>query len=218
MLIMRLIKIASFIAALLIGNLAYAGIITFNDRAAFDSYVGSGISVDDLNGDTIAPHKQSSFIRSNYTVNGSMFGCVDGAGCTGPYTNMDDDYIWTYVDVTFDFDVGISAFGLDFNSYNSKMSSLSYIASLNGYMSNSSLLGGFFGIASDDGSSFTSVVYGKNTAFGLFDNVTYSQTTFALSTSASDSPTTYPVPEPSVIALLAIGVLGIGLVRRRNYS
>jgi len=186
----------------LFASTANAGLIAFNDRSTFESYV-SGISVDNLTG--IGQSSQSSAIRTDYTVNGSMYGCVNGTGCSDPYNNMDDTYMWTYSTVIFSFTDDLTAFGFDFNSYNSKHQNQNFTATLNGLSSNSTNTGGFFGIATDDGSAFNNISFSKNLTYGLFDNVTY-----------SSNKIEQPVPEPTSIALLVLGIAGIRLIRKNK--
>ena len=195
-------SIALVASTLVLSTSVNAGLIGFNDRIAFENYV-SGLSTDNLNG--IAEAHQPSFIRSDYTVTGSMYGCQNGIGCNGPYAKMEGDYIWTYETVDFSFSSGITAFGLDFDSRISKYDNSAFVATLNGLSSNVSTVGGFFGIATDDGSTFNNVEFSKNLVYGLFDNVTY--TSSPIST----------VPVPAAAWLFGSGLIGlIGVARRKK--
>lgn len=184
-------------------NVANAGLIAFNDRISFENYL-SGISVDNLT----TMNSQGGVVSetfADFTVTGRMYECLNGSGCqaTLPYNNMAGDYMWTYNTVNFGFTNAIVGFGIDFNSFTAINFGSSFIATLNGISSLSSKTGGFFGIASDNGTTFSNVSFAKNLSFGLFDNVTYA--------SALAQPSS--VPEPSTLAIFALGF--IGLVSRR---
>jgi hypothetical protein len=193
-------KIAFGLIACLATLSAQASILTFTDRAAFQAAV-AGYTVDNLNNLTDGEGRDASINRGDYTIHIESYGCASGPGQCGDNSASGfvyPAYLWTYNAGTFDFANAINAFGIDFGMYGSPLATVS----LNG-LQYSKTNGGFFGII-DTENSFTSVRYAAGGSGSLLDNVTYGVA------GAQE------VPEPGSIALLLIGVAGLGSLRRRS--
>ncbi len=187
----KMLKASLVGLVLSMSSLANAGIITFTDRASYEAYITNSVLDEMLD---VSQSFNTGGVRSGYSWNMSDYGCVTG-GCGDQLSqgmSYDDNYIWTYNNGSFSFESNIFAFGFDFGSYNGSTS-----VSLNGYQSQQTSTGGFFGIASTDSQGFNVIDYTKSTQYGLFDKVTYA-------TQAKTS-----VPEPSTLAIFALGIIGL---------
>lgn len=176
---------------------AQGAVLTFTDRAAFEAAV-SGYTVDDLNDLNDGP--MSTINRGAYNINIQSYGCKSGAFQCGDNSAQGFQYpayLWTYNAGTFEFSNAINAFGINFGAYGQPMAQVS----LNG-QAYSSATGGFFGIL-DTSNTFTTINYSAGGSGSLLDNVSYATAAAA------------QVPEPGSIALFAIALGGIGLLRRR---
>ena len=190
-------KLGVVLVAFLASLSAQAAVLTFTDRATFEAAV-SGHTVDTL--DDLADGRTDNIDRGAYSINIQTFGCSSGPNMCGDNSTQGlhyPAYLWTYGAGSFDFGSAINAFGIDFGMYQQPIAQVS----LNG-QSYSSTNGGFFGII-DTENSFTTVSYAAGGSGSLFDNVTYSMA------GASE------VPEPGSIALFAIALAGVGVLRRR---
>lgn len=182
------LAIATFI--LVYSTIAQAGIITFDNRSAFEAYISNSVT-DDLS--DISNGGGSTFNRRDFTYNGSHFGCVDGISQCADNSSFGFEYpgyVWTYETGVFSFNTGISAFGLDLGSQRAPVP-LGRTVSLNGF--NTTIFNktpAFFGIATDDGSLMTSVTLAGVSTGDLFDNVTYRLS----------------VPEPSSLSLFTLAL------------
>ena len=188
----------ALLAVLLSPMAANADIITFDDRTAFESFVGS-FTVDTLE-DIVQGSSLLNNDRPDYDFTMSQYGCYTVSDCSDNSADgMDFRYIWTYETGNFIFDNAINAFGLDFGQYANDQAQVI----LGGNASSVVTGGGFFGFVDTD-SSFTSVSYDTLTGgnYSLFDNVTYGTAT--------------SVPEPGTLALFGIGLAGMGFMRRRK--
>lgn len=181
---------------------ASAGIITFNDRAAFENYVGS-VTVDSL--DTTNHYSSSGDLSNDdYSWTMSDYACINSSGCNSygsgnPFVNGTNDWVWTYGSGQFLMNFGVRAFGLNYaNPYNATQAQVG----LNGYNSGLNANGSFFGIATDDGSLLTSISYSQFSSYQAFDNVSYAKTIRS-------------VPESSALILFMLGLAGISLIRRK---
>ncbi|MFT4938920.1 MAG: hypothetical protein ACI88A_001952 [Paraglaciecola sp.] len=192
-----------------ISSFANAGLITFNDKAAFDAYTGGGV-VDDLE----SSDWSNTVLSGDFAWTMSDYHCENGQGCGATFGGTNgandemmqstaDDFIWTYNDGDFVFTAGIASFGIQFGSYLGNSA-----VTLNGQSSGVQASGSFFGIASDDNTLFTNVSYAKSLYYGSFDDVSYSRS----NQSVAD------VPEPSTLAIFALGMIGLASRRFKKQS
>lgn len=182
---------------------ASAGVITFNDRDLFESYVGTSV-VDDL--ETDPGSSVSDLSNDDYSWTMSDYACVNSSGCSysgfNPFDDGSNDWVWTYGSGTFNMNFEVTAFGLDYaNPYNSDSGAVG----LEGFESGSNINGSFFGIATDDGSTLTSIAYLQYGAYQAFDNVTYSITENGVG-----------VPEPHTLAIFSLLLMGANLRRKKK--
>ena len=179
-----------------------AALIKYTDRSAFESALGS-FTVDGFEDMTTNGRQNQGMTRIDYSFDMNSYRCVDSLTCgDNSADGFDYKYIWTISSGSFDFKNPINAFGLDFDRYYNDGSSGIASVTLND-VDHSVTGSGFLGLI-DTMNPFTSVKYIAPGSGSLFDNVTYSN---AVS-----------VPEPSNIALLAAGLLGLGFARRRKPS
>lgn len=184
-------------AALFAAFSAHAALDVYTDRAAFLAALSSH-TTDAL--DDIGDGPLSGLDRGAYAWTMSSYGCNSGPSQCG--SNEDDGmfypaYVWTYGSGTFVFDAPINAFGLSFGNYNASLASVELAGATHSVPSG----GGFLGIVDTSG-TFTSVSYSASGSGSLFDNVVYGATA--------------PVPEPDALALMLIGVAGLGFATRRR--
>jgi len=198
-----LVKTLFCLSFLCVSSVSSAAIITFDDRAAFESYIGA-FTVDNLDG--ITQGASNSGVRDDYRWSMTDYGCVDSIGCTygsdNPFTSPGNDWVWTYGSGTFIMDIGVSAFGLD---YVDPYFTTSAQVGLAGFNSGINPNGSFFGIATTDGSLLYNINYTQFSTYQGFDNVTYSTT-----------PNGMKVPEPSTLALFSLALMGLGFSARRR--
>lgn len=177
-----------------------ASVQVFTDRTSFEAAL-SGVTVDNLDNVPLQYH-YGSFQRPGYqyTTTGA-YGCTNSDPGCGDNSSLgfDNSYLLTYREspVTFTFASAVNGFGFDFSSprYYDPVN-----ASIDGVESPTT--SGFFGLVySDARNSFT---LSQNQIYMLIDNVTAGQSASA------------DVPEPSMLGLMGIGVLGAALARRRK--
>ncbi len=196
-----------------IASNAQAGIITFNDRTAFEAYI-SGDVIDNLSGWSPPQYRPNGMVRSGYSWSMASYICSDAGSCgdqsnQGLFYSPGNPFVYTYGGTAglgaFNFDSTIYAFGLDFGT---RYADISRTITLNGYESISTTTGGFLGIASTDNTGFQSISYARAAGqAAYFDNVTYA-------TIANSS--TVAVPEPTSISLLGLSALGFAVSRRKT--
>jgi len=213
---LKFLKVQFLSAILLASGLANAGLISFNDRVSFDLYTGGGV-VDDLESvESASIHQSRKTVDSaDFSWTMSDYNCENGVGCNASYLGTTpnsgmmeselDDFIWTYGNGNFNFASGITSFGFQFGSYNGDSS-----VTLNGLSSGTQTSGAFFGIASDDNSTFTTVAYTKSNTYGSFDDVSY--------TRSNQGQPQMSVPEPSTLAIFALGMMGLASRRFKKQS
>jgi hypothetical protein len=208
---------ASILAASCFVNVANADMVLFYDRADFEAYV-SNVIVDDM--ETVAsgysiPTKTTDSGDFSWTMVSSN--CENGSGCASSGSEaylgslMDsatDDFIATQGDGVFNFTQAITSFGFQFSRNNNQSTTTgSTKVTLNGYISAVIQNGSFFGIASDDGTAFTSVTYDAFNQNSGFDDVSYSLST-ASQTDGGSNVGASDVSSPSALAFFALGLMG----------
>ncbi|MDT0628755.1 hypothetical protein [Alteromonas sp. W364] len=199
------IKVFVITSGLLLTGLSQAAIITFNDRAAFETYVGAS-TTDDLN--TNLSGSGLDLSNADYSWTMSDYACTDSAGCNlygsgNPFVSGSNDWVWTYGSGSFNFNFNVTAFGLDYaNPFNTTDGSVG----LNGFNSGTNTNGSFFGIATDDNTFLgSSISYTQFTQFQAFDNVIYSSNPNGQFEVAS---------APGVLGLFGISLLVICRLRK----
>ncbi len=188
-----------FAATTIFSGLASATIVTYTDRTAFETALAS-FTVDSLNGIPQYFHSGETS-RPGYTISTpQMYGCVDHGGCgDNSSIGFDSSYLWNYVGQdTFTFSLAVNGFGFDYA--NPTCCNYGTQPILNGFTAPTS--SGFFGVISSV--ALTSFTLDQTNAFMLLDNLTYG------------SGTSSSVPEPSTFILLGLGLLGLGISRKRK--
>ncbi|MBU2871873.1 hypothetical protein [Colwellia sp. E2M01] len=183
-------------------NVANAGLIAFNDRATFESYL-SGVVTDDLSSIGSVAEYSDSETLNDFTISGDMYRCHSDDVCYGPYNNLTAEYLWVDGSANFSFNTGIVGFGFDFDADDSKAYGNFLVANLNGLTSTATNTGGFFGIVSDDGSTFSDINFTPDLASAVFDNVTYA--------TALAQPIAVSTPAAFIILVLSM----MGLIARK---
>ncbi|WP_198265165.1 hypothetical protein [sulfur-oxidizing endosymbiont of Gigantopelta aegis] len=110
----KLILLTLFFLAISVNS--KATLITFDDRAVFESFV-TNFTIDGL--DNIHQGNYLSGInRGSYKFTTSVYGCVNNFDCgNNTSQGFNPNYLSTSGSGTFEFDSGINAFGLDFGVY-----------------------------------------------------------------------------------------------------
>ena len=149
--------------------------------------------------------------RPGYSWDMNYYGCTGGIyTCeaeSGQGMSYADNFAQIYQHGTFNFDSEIYAFGMDFGA--GRVPDVGVQIALNTIQSQLVYNGGFFGIASDDGTGFSSVGLITNAGYTLIDKITYA--TLPVGTTNSRD-----VSEPGALALIGLGLIGFGLARRRR--
>ncbi len=210
----KFLKTALVSTIIVVSSFANAGIITFNDRASYDAYTGGGIIDDMESASTRAGSSLHTVASGDFSWTMSDYNCENGSGCGATFggtvnnslmmQSAGDDFIWTYNNGSFNFASGISSFGLQFGSHRGDSAVI-----LNGFGSGTQVSGSFFGLATDDNSIFYTVLYAKSNGYGSFDDVTYSR---------SNQLVPSDVPEPSTLAIFALGMIGLASRRFKKQS
>lgn len=184
---------------------ASAALISYNDRTTFEAAVVGEIT-DNLESAS-GNFQTASIDRGVYSfqadggfnniITTGGFGDVDGSQFGRVGLNPGDN-------LTFTFDALIFAFGADLNAFNDVVQRTTVTAVGSGTVfppiNPVNQQNTFFGVVSDIG--FTTLTFSstRTEGFGI-DNITYASVA---------------VPEPSIIALFAWGLFGLGLARRRK--
>ena len=168
-------------------SVSNASLITYTDRATFEAALSS-FSVDDYT--DITAGYLTFLDRGEYSVtSGGMYGCVNAPGSCGPQPPAGDGIgLFHYSgNDTFTFDVAINGFGFDYGQTASTHATKPII---DGVISSG--LQGFFGFIFDVAK--TTVVLNQNSNYLITDNLTFGVTA---------------VPEPSTLAIFALGMIGL---------
>jgi len=198
-------KLLSLLTLSVISMGAFASIITFDDRTAYENYVNT-YTVDTLN--TAYGNSYSDLSNSDYSWTMPDYACVNSWGCNGygvnnPFVSYSNDWVWTYSSGEFNLNLAVTAFGLDYS--NPYYTSTAQVG-LNGLNSGVNPNGSFFGIATDDGTTFSSINYTQFSYFQAFDNITYSTT----------SNGSVSVPEPATFGFFLFALLTFGILKQRK--
>jgi hypothetical protein len=203
---MKKLKLMSALLLMGASSMASAEWITFTDRAAFESYVGT-FTIDDLESVASATGETRKTVDSgDFSWTMRDYNCENGLGCGATYgsdtsngpmmESEEDDFIWTYDNGTFVFNEGISAFGMQYGSVNGPSS-----ITLNGFNSGVNPTGSFFGIASNSNELITNIAYVKSGSYSAFDEVTYKN--------SRSTTTSSPVPISGSLSILLLGLFGL---------
>lgn len=195
-----------FVAALALPGSAFASLVTYTDRVAFETALGS-VSVDNLDGVASKQHYQD--IRNDYVLTSPLiFGCINNASClgiTGPNPGFDDAYLLHYnysVESTFTFTTAVFGLGFDYTGNPTVDVNSHAHPILQGLTSGAE--DGFFGVISDV--ALNAWTLGQTDSHMMFDNVTY------------DGGSVSSVPVPAALPLLLAALGGLGFAGRRRKS
>ncbi len=211
----KLIKSLSIAATLgLASSQALAGVVTFTDRLAWEAAVGGVFTLEDFSSVSSAVYETTPVDVGDFTVSvsGTTFGSswhnISSTGAGGAAFNSVNGTQQLNVatgdqgGTTLAFDFNIFAFGADFAGVSDSRTTSIFIDGLQ--IDIPALTGGFFGFVSDTAfnSNLLALTAGSADGFGM-DNLVY----------ASQSSS---VPEPGSLALLGLGLAGIGFARRKS--
>lgn len=188
-----------------------ATLTVYTDRSAWEAAVGGSFSLQNFNTFTTPSSYESSPVSLggfSVSVAGETFGSVwhnVGPSSSGNDVNGSPQInaaTGSTGGTTLAFDSAISAFGADWNGISdNRVTSIN----VNGVdVAIPALLGGFWGFVSDTpfASTLLSLTSGPADGFGI-DNVVYAGQSTA-------------VPEPGTLAIMALGLVGLGVTRRRR--
>ena len=190
---------------------ASATLIGFTDRSAWEAAVGGTFTTEDFSSTPSAVYEFSPVDVGDFTVSvtGSTFGStwhnISSTGSGGAAFNSVNGTQQLNLatgdigGTTLEFDFEIYAFGADWAGVSDSRTTSFLIDGI--LLDIPSLTGGFFGFVSDTTltTNFLTLTAGAADGFGM-DNLVYAAT----------------VPEPSIMALIGLGLLGFGFTRRRK--
>jgi len=187
---------------------AHAAIIPFASRVAFDASFPTA-SIEDWDGFAAGTTFPDGTTTAGITYTSSAGSALVTGGSVGttPPNVLGDDAVGFFqpVDtITFGFATPITAFGIDFNTFATTAGS--YTATTDGGDVAPSVFdpfpgfstGQFLGFLSTD--PFSSVTIAATVGFG-----------YSLDTMRTDL-----IPEPASLVLVSLGLVGLGLLRRRS--
>lgn len=197
-------------------------ISTFTDRATFDSNVGTttlenftaspnfpipggSLSSTSSFGTLLAGDIQAGATYTSPVGSGNYFNIDAGGGFVGGFL---DGFNPSDRDLTITYSPLISAFGFETNSLMPNFDITINFLTGTSYTSNFSLVGSglqFFGFQSSATDIQSVVISGNNSFFG-----------FAIDNHVFGGTRAQSVPEPATLALLGLGLLGMGLSRKKK--
>ncbi|MCF8474117.1 MAG: PEP-CTERM sorting domain-containing protein [Emcibacter sp.] len=195
--------------------LAVTGLLSFSTSALATPIIGQGLPTDNANltGGTVIDFEggasnSATLTLGNVTFSGDANIIVDG-DYAGNYNTRGRYHITNYGDVPtmfrFDFATAVDAFGFLFGAsdvdwYLSAYDANGLLETLTVNPVHGSNAGDYFGIA-QSGMTYATLTISDYVDYVFIDNFTYA---------------TSDVPEPAPVALLGLGLLGLGLARKRR--
>ena len=194
--------------------IAQADVITFDSEAAFLAATGS-LAFESFETATSSSATQVDFTGGSFSCTGTSF-CPGFFGISGAFAQDGSTSVFyaSPDEATFTFDTAINTFGIFIGgagdvaniTLTALLSNGDSATVLDNYSGSFDVFGDnsqYFGIISD--MLFTSITFSPNNSGDgiFFDSMSYG------STSTS-------VPEPGTLALLGIGLFGMGMARRRK--
>lgn len=184
------------ITTLFVAAQASAAVTIYSDRASWETAAGS--FMEETFDDSILSGFSLSFVGAGHTPSGGL----------GVHSGRLNDRLDSGGTTEVLFDVLTTAFGADWDlagpGGNGTGLQLHLVGGLVFEIPDSTA-GGFYGFVSD--TAFTKVIFNEGTQSGAAE--TYAADNFVFASAA-------PVPEPSTLALMGIGVLGLGWHARRR--
>jgi len=208
----------ALLTLLAFGNSAVAGLIVYDDRALFEAD-NAGLANEDFENANLASGTATAFAGTlNSLTNNSIFAAgsvIDGFSLVPevgfvyvgndfggvPTVGVSSDSFAADINILFDPDV--TAVGLDLFGFADNFV-VTWTVTFNDNVTIGSTIvttPGFFGVFTSSG-MISSLFLDKPDSGGVIDNLTFG------------TPTV--VPEPGTLALLGIGLFGMGLARRKK--
>jgi hypothetical protein len=208
-----------WIAGLLVGGFGFASVnasaalVGYTDRTAWEAAVGGSFVEEDFSTTASGSYETTPIDVGDFTVSvsGSTFGSswhnigpLGSGGAASSSVNGSQQLNLSTGDVggtTLEFDNSIYAFGANWAGVSDSRTTSFLIDGIE--LDIPALTGGFFGFVSDTAltTNFLTLTAGAADGFGM-DDLVYSYSS--------------SVPEPSTVALLGLGVLGLRLSRRKK--